>query len=207
MKKELLSALLILIAMGFDLCFANLLDKEKVFEQLCSKFAGVSALKVQFKMVNGGYSGSLLFSRPNKFRLELMRNNRLERVIISNGKTLWNYSPGERRVVLSLVENSDRVDLQNIFADFANKFVPISLAKENVSYLGSFWGLSLRLKEDETQSVKLYLDNKMQIKAIAFANGRDTLVYSITRLQLNPKTSGRTFEFTPSEGVEVIDLR
>lgn len=183
------------------------LEKDKVFEQLRLRFSGLNSLKLQFTILNKGLSGSLLVASPNKFRLELMKDKQLDRIIISNGQNLWNYSPKEKQVVLSTPNTSEQLDLQNVFADFEKIFVPISLSKENNSQLGSNLTLLLGVKNEPNQKVKLYLDNKLQIKAVGFANGSENLLYRIQRLQLNVPIKTITFEFKPPKDVEVIDLR
>ncbi|MGB9913882.1 MAG: LolA family protein, partial [Candidatus Kapaibacteriota bacterium] len=81
------------------------------------------------------------------------------------------------------------------------------LAKEINSQLGSNLVLHLRLKEDSAQNVKIYLDSKLQIKAIAFSNGRESAIYQIKKINLNVKTTSSTFDFSPPKDTEVIDLR
>ncbi|MGB9913273.1 MAG: LolA family protein, partial [Candidatus Kapaibacteriota bacterium] len=65
-------------------------DKDKVFEQLCARFDGVKSLRIHFKALNQRFSGVLTFARPDKFRVEFYSDNKIQRIIVSNGKSLWN---------------------------------------------------------------------------------------------------------------------
>lgn len=191
----------------FSFAFSYAIDKDKLFEQLKNKLEGTAAIKVQFFVPNSNYTGILTFAKPNKFRLELRKNNQTERILVSNGTTLWNYSLQDKKVVVSNVESSDDADLQNFFANFANNLVPVSLSKTNRSDLGSSLVLLLRAKENKQQSIRIFLDDKNNIKAIEFATDAETQFYRIKSLRTDVNVPGKFFEFRPPAKVEVIDLR
>ncbi len=183
------------------------LDKAKVFDQLQKKYFSSSALKITFSQVNSNYKGILIFQQPNKFHLELKKGNDIESIIISNGSNMWNYSIRHKRVIISKVVSEDELSLQTFFTYLPSKFKPISLSKEINSLLGSSMVLKVQQVGNESQSVKIFLNKKIDIKAVEFDDGSNVFLYSISKIKSLDKFSKDFFEFKPPKGVEIFDYR
>lgn len=182
-------------------------DKDTVFDQLQKKYFASSALKITFSQVNSIYKGILIFQKPNKFRLELKKGNDIETIIISNGSNMWNYSIRHKRVIISKVVSDDDLSLQSFFTYLPSKFKPISLAKEINSLLGSSLVLKVQQVGNESQFVKIFLNKKLDIKAVEFVDGSNEFLYSISKIQSLQKLSKDFFEFKPPKDVEIFDYR
>ncbi|MFN3781124.1 MAG: LolA family protein [Candidatus Kapaibacteriota bacterium] len=183
------------------------LDKDKVFENLKAKYSSANSLKISFSLRNSSLQGTLAIQQPNLFRLVLNYDNLPEKIIVCDGKTLWNYSPRNNNVIISNILEEDSPSLQNFFTTILTNYTAHSLAKEINSALGSSLLLTLKSAEAPSQLVRIYLDNKFSIKAIDLDNDDSTSFYIIKKIHFNPKFPKNYFHFLPPKGTEVFDYR
>lgn len=177
------------------------LDKDKVFETLKGKFAKVESIAVKFYSTNYK-NGNLLAKKGGRFRLQVA-----SRLIVSNGKEIWNYSAAEKKVVIQKVEVSNNISLDNFLLNFANDFEPVSFFRENSSQSGARNCLQLKYKPEPSHIIRLYLDERNEIREIVFAFGNNEESFVIKSLRVNPKVTDAQFNFKIPKGTEVIDLR
>jgi outer membrane lipoprotein-sorting protein len=184
---------------------ANSLDQKQVFEKILDKLSGVKTLKINFNLGKLRYSGILFVDLTGKYRLELKKDSKTDRIIVTNGKKVWNYSPFEKKVVISSLETEESSGLQNFFAQFSKDFAPLSYTKELSSELGSNY--ILKVKSNSTnQVVKIFLTEQLDIKGVEFENDGKPTFYKILKIEYNPKIKKNFFEFKIPRGIEVIDL-
>lgn len=196
MKKHILLLLFLLV---LSQMFA--LDKDKVFEILKGKFAKVESIAVEFYSANYK-KGNLLAKKGGRFRLQLA-----SRLIVSNGKEIWNYSAAEKKVVVQKVEISNSISLDNFLLNFANDFEPVSFSRENSSQSGAKNCLQLKYKPEPSHIIRVYLDERNEMREIVFDFGNNQESFIIKSLRVNPKISNAQFNFKIPKGAEVIDLR
>ncbi len=206
MKQSFIKLSFLLFTYLISVLFAFSLDKEKVFEKLQNRILGANSVKITFEMVNSTIKGVLFVDFTGKYRLELKKKNRIERIITSNGKTIWNYTPFEKKLVVSNVETDQSLGLQNFFERFSKDFSPISYQRELNSDFGSHNVLMLK-SNTTNQIVKVYLDEKLAIKGIQFDENGNKGTYRLLKIDYEYKLRKGFFEFKIPKGIEVIDLR
>ncbi len=181
------------------------LDKDKVFESLKGKFLKIESVAVEFFSANHK-KGSLVAKKGGRFRLYIG-----SRIIVSDGRELWNYSAKEKKVVVQKVEtlSSKNLSLDNVLLNFSKDYEPVSLTRENSSENGTRNCLQLKCKSEPSHIVRVYLDDNNEIQEIAFAfDGKlNEESFIIKSLRINPKISNSQFNFKIPKGVEIIDLR
>lgn len=197
MKKHIFFVLFLLVPLQI-----HALDKDKVFEILKKKFAKVESIAVEFYSTNYK-KGNLLAKKGGRFRLQIA-----SRLIVSNGKQIWNYSVAEKKVVIQNVEiSNNNISLDNFLLNFANDFEPVSFARESSSQSGARNCLQLKYKPEPTHIIRVYLDEHNKIHKIVFAFGNNEESFTIKSLRVNPKIADTQFNFKIPKGTEVIDLR
>lgn len=183
------------------------LDKDKVFENLKAKYLSANSLKVSFALRNSRLQGTLVVRQPNLFRLVLNDGTVLDKIIVCDGKTLWNYSPRNKNVIISDLVEEEAPSLQNFFTNLLANYKPLSLANENNSAIGSSLVLTLKSAESPSQLVRIYLGKDLAIKAIDLDNETPLSFYLIKKIQINPKLPNNYFQFSPPKGIDVFDYR
>ncbi len=185
-------------------------DKQKEYNKLLEKFSGLNSLSTKF-IVDGNYkiTGSIKAKKGNKYVLDLSN-----RTIISNGKTLWNYSKRNNNVVISKFdENSTDFSIEQFFFSYLLAYTPIELKNESKSK-GEYLHI-LRI-EPETKEKMLFGINYIDIKydaksydivALDIAEGNNIQFWRLQDFKINPNLSDSIFEFKPPKDAEVIDMR
>lgn len=206
MKKMICIALLFLAA--------NVLSAQEtsqsVFNELVKKFSAAASVSFEFSLDgNSSFRGSLKSKPGNKYIITTA-----ERKIVSNGKTIWNYSIKDNKVILSDQEvgSIGSISVENVFYSFSSAFKPVSLKRENDSKLGT--SLVLHLRSDKAvsqlniETMQLVLDAKTkQIKAVRLDGTDGKQTWAIKKVNTTNKIADSAFEFTPPKNCEVIDLR
>jgi chaperone LolA len=146
-------------------------------------------------------SGRLMFKQPDSYRLELANQ-----IIITDGKTFWNYNKRQKKLIVDNFEKSN----DNIFSiNYLLFEVP---AKSNLSSgsEGGFDKLVLKSKEASFpyDIIELWIDQNKLIKQVK-ATDNTGISYKIVfdKYSLNQNLKAETFSFKPTEEVKVIDLR
>jgi outer membrane lipoprotein-sorting protein len=199
---------LALFAYPFELITQTI---QSVYDELLAKYGKMESVSLDFSMrEKTGFKGSLKAKSGNKFILRLPY-----RTVYCNGKTVWNYSPKDKKVIISDydAENEQSISLERFFFRFIKDFEPVSLAKENNSKAGISHVLSMKPKTtasiDETiEEIKIWLDiKKYTIRAFQVVTAGDIITWDVINLKINGKIANSEFEFKAPDGVEVIDMR
>ena len=133
--------------------------------------------------------------------------------IVSNGKTIWNYSPTGKKVIISTFEESQTgASLEKFFFGFKKSFKPGFLINESSSTGKS--NLILELVPDNTNEakdvskVRVRLDrNDYTLHSVQIFGNSDSKTWELEDLIINFSYPKKTFEFKAPKGAEVIDLR
>lgn len=146
-------------------------------------------------------TGRLMFKQPDSYRLELTNQ-----IIITDGKTFWNYNKRQKKLIVDNFEKSN----DNIFSiNYLLFEVP---AKSNLSSSseGEFDKLILKSKEASFpyNAIELLVDKNKLIKQVK-ATDNTGISYKIVfgKYSLNQNLKNDIFSFKPTEEVKVIDLR
>lgn len=182
--------------------------KDTVYQELINIYKYVTQVSFDFVLLQEKFKGHLTAKKGNKYKMVVA-----ERVIISNGKTIWNYSEKENKVVISDFEElTEQVSIDQIFFSFLNKFKPIKLSEATTSKgIKSF---ILTLKADDKfkslmhiSTVDIWVD-KGSYDIIQFEIAEpQKMTWIIDKLKLRKKSEDSIFEFKPNDSCIVVDLR
>lgn len=197
----------------FGLLFAFILPvsaqyAEDIFAQAHKKYGESKSITTKFVQKGSSVHGKLLLKRGNKFLIELP-----DRTIVCNGKTLWNYTPHEKKVVVNTYfESPDALSPEKLLQAFPVNYSP-TLKKENRSNGESQYVLTLVPKEEKDivgglQKIQMKLIQRgMKLTEMEISDGTTTRGWTFSELKTDVDVSDSAFEFEVPKEVRVIDLR
>ena len=155
-------------------------------------------------------SGVFLAKRPGKMRWEYQKPE--PRLFVTDGKTLWAYSPADKQVLVQDVAEAmpSRVPLSFLAGDCAlRKDFTISLVEHaGTRGLPTTRVLDLRPKRPEAGIARMLLEVNLKgytvEKTTVFDAYGNTTVIALNDLKLNSGISDDQFLFTPPAGVRVV---
>ncbi|MFC2130650.1 outer membrane lipoprotein carrier protein LolA [Bacteroidota bacterium] len=206
MKKIIILSLLFVVIPLFT-CYSQD-SKEKIYDELVKIYKYVTTVSFDFKLLEENFSGSLTVKKGNKYKMEIGG-----RIIISNGKTIWNYSPKENKVVISdLEEIGDQVSLESFFFSFLENFQPVKLTEKKTSKGIEAYVLDLKVKENtksfqKISTVEIWIDRGTYDIIQFHINEPQQMTWHIEKLRLRKKASNSIFDFQPNEDCTIVDLR
>lgn len=199
-----LSFLLILLTNA-----SSQMSKEEAFGKFIEKYGNLNSISVQFKMPdNPGITGQLKAKSGNKYLMQIAG-----RIVICNGKTIWNYSKEDNSVAISNFEDSgNEMSIEDFFFSFIKAAKPISLVKETAS--NGINGMALKLAPEKKKKGDIIKDVKIvfqpdtyKILLIIANTTAGAHTWQIEHFQANAKLSDTMFEFKEPKNVKIIDLR
>jgi len=155
-------------------------------------------------------SGSFLLKRPGKVRWEYDKPE--PRLFVTDGKTLWDYSPVDKQVRVQEVDEafSSRVPLSFLAGDcqLRREFSIASAENAATRASTSFMILDLKPKQPEAGIARILLEVNLQTytveKTTVFDAAGNTTVVALANLKLNTGLGDQQFQFTPPAGVTVV---
>ncbi len=155
-------------------------------------------------------NGFLLLKRPRKMRWVYEKPNPLQ--FVSDGKTLWVYSPDDKQVVVHDVDEAfaSRLPISILAGDcqLRRDFEISEIEHAGTRGSTSFMLLDLRPKHPEPGITRILLEVNLKRYTIerltVFETSGNTIAYKLTNLKLNPGLSDDQFQFTPPAGVTVV---
>ncbi len=212
-RKKAASFILIILILLELLAFTNVVmaqqDKNIVFKKLQKKYGNAESILIIFsndETMRG--NGTIKAKKTNKFHIVVEG-----RKIVCDGKTLWNYNPTKKNVIIS--EFSDElagITLDYFFFNAFDNLRPDVLKSELSSSTKKNYILSLVPEKNskmlDITSVDLYLNNNFDtIKAIKINNSGGSQKWIIKNIKINPKINNTEFIFKIPEQTEIIDYR
>lgn len=185
-------------------------DKKAEYNKLVEKYSGLKSLSTKFS-IDGNYrvTGSIRAKKGNKYLLDLGN-----RIVVSNGKTLWNYSKRSNNVVISKFDESNMdFSIEQFFFNYLLAYIPTELKSESKSK-GDFYYI-LRIEPENKEKMLLgvnYIDIKYDPKnyniiGLNIAEGNQIQYWRLEDFKINPVLNDSLFEFTPPKDAEIIDMR
>lgn len=177
---------------------------DEVLKSLQNKFDSINDLQANISQTTDGkqnLTGKLFYKKENMFRLELKNH-----LIISNGKTSWNYSNKENKVIISEVndESEGMFSINKLVYEYPSD-CDVSLAEEEGSAVLVLIPNNLKLSFNY---LKLFINPDNLISKVILSEGAGSLSQvNISDYILNKNIPDSKFNFTPPEGCKVIDLR
>jgi outer membrane lipoprotein-sorting protein len=186
-------------------------DKAKVFNDLVKKFGKINSIESSFQDETN-FSGkcNLKAKKGNKYSINIAGNK-----IICDGKTIWNYNPKNKNVVISdFSPEIGGITLDYFFFNVLENLEPITL-KSQISTKNNNSGqekyiLELQNKDkmSEIKQVNLFINaNLKKIDAIEIITSSGNQKWKILNLEINKKFLDADFSFKVPENVEIIDMR
>jgi outer membrane lipoprotein carrier protein len=196
---------LMTISYNVLLCQAT---KESVYSELVNIYKHVTTISFNFHQIEENMKGSITAKEGNKYKMVLE-----ERIIVCNGKTIWNYVPKDNKVVISNYEEiGDQVSLESLFFSFLDDFKPVKLEEANTSEGVTAYVLTLKVKDNSKNfksisTVQVWV-NKGTYDIIQFhITEPHKMTWLIDRLRLRRHSENSIFEFSPQKDCKIIDLR
>jgi outer membrane lipoprotein carrier protein len=153
--------------------------------------------------------GVVYFKKPGKMRWVYRQPTKQE--IISDGKSLWTYRPGDNQVIVTRMPQAFQskapttflAGIGNLKRDFQARFF-----KEPSS--GKDYSLELTPLETQGSLEKLFLIVERETFKILQAKVQDVMgnvtQINFSRIQFDNHLSDALFTFTPPKGVEVFNM-
>jgi len=207
---------------------------EQIIAKLETKAAAVKSYQadttttIQMMGKNMSMQGNVVFKKPKKSRSETVMDMgavKMQQIHVSDGKTAWMYQPK--------MKMATRIDLEKVAAETKEEPVgqktadickPLQcLQRESISHVrteeidGSkvcvFQGLpgksGLQKMPFNLAKIETWIgaDDGVVRKMIMFnEEGNEMMSQSYTNIQLNIEVADSQFEFTPPEGIQVVDM-
>jgi len=192
------------------------LTVEEVAERLQAVYRGVHSFQASFLQSTTNRSlgqtlegsGKVAMKKPGKMRWEYESPE--PQLIVSDGKTLWIYTPRDRQVIVQEASESFSLVSLHFLAgkgDLRRDFKIRPVQHAGTAGLGSYL-LELSPKRPEAAFARMILqvdqkDFTVQ-KVSLFDPYANTTVITFEGLKLNPPLPDSLFVFTPPKGVEVV---
>jgi outer membrane lipoprotein carrier protein len=151
-------------------------------------------------------TGTIYLTASNQYRIETN-----EQLVITDGKTVWSYSPNDKHVIIDVLDKSQENQLpKDILLQYSKDYDPDYVGEEQIDGRKTFL-LNLVPKDQEglISSMKVWVDASTwftrKIEQVDLNDNRNT--YFVRNIRENPKLDARLFNFEIPEGAEIVDLR
>ena len=171
-------------------------------------YDATSSAEVRFEQTGGqgAMAGTLQFAKGNRYRLEFAKQT-----IVSNGTTVWTYTPARKQVIVSRA-NGRRggITPNEILTKFPGSYRPTLIGDRKVDGR-DVWVVKCAAgaeKIGDVTSATLYIDKEtyrfQRIELESPSVG--SLSLRITSARYNVSIPESRFQFTPPAGSRVINL-
>jgi outer membrane lipoprotein-sorting protein len=196
--------IIIIILCFFTPSWSALGNGEQLLKSLQKKFNSIIDFSAEFRETSNGkvsLVGKLIYGKVNKMRLELKNL-----VIVSDGITNWSYNKKENKVIISNYDPSDPsiISLEKIINDYPSQCI-VSSGKEDDSNVLT---LSPNKQGLNFKNAKIYINSSFLINKVNLTDqNNNSILIDFSNYQLNKDINTLTFTFSPPKGSKVIDLR
>jgi outer membrane lipoprotein carrier protein len=183
-------------------------DVQQIVRRTKSLYDATKTAEVRFEQssTQGTTSGTLQFTNGNRYRLEFPKQT-----IVSNGSTIWTYTPSRNQVVISKAKTrSGGLTPSEVLTKFPGSYRPTLVGERtvdgrNVYVVRCDAGAE---KIGDVTSATLYIDRSSfrfhRIELQSPTLGAITL--KVTAAKYNIAIPDARFQFTPPAGARVINL-
>jgi len=190
------------------------ISPEKVIKRVQKKFDSIRDFSAEFQETfhwelageTHSVKGKIYLKGGEKFRLETE-----DQIIVSDGKTLWTYSPVNNQVIIDDLEKTEETLLpRDLLFKYAREYSPHLLTEERIKGR-RIYKLELIPKDRDEfiQRMEVWVDGKDWItRKISYLdiNGNKR-IYEISNIRINQGLEEGLFIFKIPQGVEIIDMR
>ena len=216
LSRAILTLLFVLCFLPFDLCpllFAQE-DAGKIIAKVRSTYENLQSLTADFEKdytwalagETQTLAGKLYLKKGDRYRIETD-----VQTIVTDGKTVWTYSPEKLQVFVDRLEKSEENPLpRDLLVKYANEFKAKYLRSEALNGRECHVvQLDARNEEAFARSVTIWVDKKNSVAVqIEQRDLNDNVTtYRLKSFALNPSINDQLFTFAIPENAEVIDWR
>jgi len=179
-------------------------NADVLLKELQSKFNSLENLSADFTQTTNGkkyLSGKIYYQKGNKLRIETKRL-----IIVSDGKTSWNYNKKENKVIISSYDEND----PGVFSinEIVNNYPEECDVKTEKINDEDVLVLIPKTYTFNFNFVKIQVNEEHLIKKISFDDSSTgKTIVTFENYKLNENLPESTFSFNPPEGSKIIDLR
>lgn len=180
---------------------------EAVARTLQQRYRQVQTVTADFVQTSGGQrlTGRLQV-RGEAFRMTIG-----QQTLVTDGRTLWSYSPDDEQVVVQAYDaRQTGFSIGQLFTDYLRVFRPVGATRATIGGVRHDV-LTLRPRDSGStvRDATLYVRSADAIPTrVRVRDTNGTLhAFDLSRVQLNTTLPASTFRFTPPRGTEVVDLR
>ena len=153
--------------------------------------------------------GSKLAGKLDMQDLTKFRLNTAEQTIVSDGESIWSYTPFTQQVIINKIDKSGGTILPGDFLSDYPKDYKTKLLDED-RFEGEYL-LELKPKDSGSfvTAIRIWLDDQdYLIRSIEYIDiNQNVTLWEITEINLNPDFDDSHFKFNSPSGVETVDLR
>ncbi len=176
-----------------------------LLKNLQDKFNSIKDFSADFIQLNNGrvnLEGKLFFKKENKLRLELKNL-----IIVSDGKTNWNYNKKQKKVMISNYDenNSSVLSLKRLIFDYPAKCEILKNPEDKNDVLALKPKAGSGINAD---LIKIWVDKDYNVDKVSLIESSGTVLeVKFSNYKINTGISNSEFSFTPPQGIKIIDLR
>jgi outer membrane lipoprotein carrier protein len=183
----------------------NIQDKYDKIDNLTAEF-----LQTEYFKLTGSKNeteGKIFIKEGVKYRLETE-----DQTIVTDGKIVWTYSLFNQQVLIDRVKEGDGAFLpRDLLYKYPRDYFASMFAREKIDGAEHFV-LKLDPKEEVhgfIKTMKIWVHSKTYLIAkVEYTDFNDnTSEFEIKKIDIKTKLSDILFNYVPTEGVEVVDLR
>ena len=177
--------------------YAKINDAFAEFTQVVSlKYAGIEQT----------YTGSVMMKRGNRYRIESQ-----QQTIVTDGKTVWAYSPVNKQAVIDYYKETPTTFSPEQFLLGLPKNFRAMIVDEDPG-TDAAYVLKLTPKEGTSKfvkSLKVWIrDTDWSVRKLEYTDMNETRTsYTLTGVRFNQGIADERFVFVVPEHTEVVDLR
>ncbi len=173
-----------------------------LLDRFQARYRSAHTIRCTFTNASGAM-GTIIAMRGGMYRVTMP-----DRIIVSNGKTVWSATTSAKSVIMNTYKaKSNDLSLEKVFFEIINIY-----KAQIVGTKGN--GGTIRLTPQDSRTViagvtkaEVTLDASMRATRIVLTENGTTTVYTVSKMAINPKVNASTFTFSPPRGWELIDLR
>ncbi len=213
MKKLII--LLILITFVFSINFAySAMSAKNIVKKVKETYQDLRTVIIEFEQdfkwklagTNQKVNGKIIIKDNVKYHVEIDNNT-----IVTDGKTIWNYSKANNQVIIKNAEKADADQLPSkILLKYAEDY-HVTLVGEERLQNAECYVLLFKSKtgDDYYQQMKAWISKKnwMTAKIEQTDINQNVNTYLIRSVQTNTPIDDSNFIFRTPKGVEEIDMR
>lgn len=187
---------------------------KEILEKVSDRYDGIRDGELRFTQKTGfavagveqEVSGTLVFKKTNKYRVEYEGQ-----VIVTDGKTVWSYSPSTHQVLVDNFKLNERtLTPERILGEAPDEYAPTLIGKEKI---GAIETVVLKLTPPEgsgmLKTMKIWVQEGewlIRKAELLDLHGKRT-TYQVHTIKTNTGVADARFTFQAPAGAETVDLR